>query len=180
MTEGNRPGPALALVVAVGRNGVIGRDGDLPWRLPTDLRHFRAVTMGKPIVMGRRTFESIGRPLDGRANIVITRDDAFAPEGVVVENDVDAALAAARRIAHDTGADEVMVVGGGSVYAEVIGRAERLYVTHVDASPEGDTTFPEIDEGLWRPVHEEAPPRSDRDTASVRFVVYERRGPAAD
>ncbi len=166
---------SLVLVAAVAENGVIGREGDMPWSLPTDLRHFRRLTLGKPVVMGRRTFESIGRPLPGRHNIVVTRDRGFAAEGVEVVHGVEAALERAREVAAAGGATEVAVVGGGALYRATIGRADRLYITRVEASPEGDTRFPEIDSAVWHKVSEERPPRAEKDTAAVHFTVYERR-----
>lgn len=172
MSDGD--GIVLSLIAAVALNGVIGRDGDMPWTLPTDLRRFKAVTMGKPVVMGRRTFESIGRPLPGRLNIVVTRDRGWSAAGVEVRHDLASALGRAGEAAAADGAGEVFVIGGGALYAEAIGRASRLYVTHVEAAPEGDTLFPPIDPSVWRKVSEERPPRADRDTATVRFAVYER------
>ena len=133
----------LSLVVAMARNGVIGRDNTLPWRLPADLRHFPAVTMGKPVVMGRKTFESIGRPLPGRSNIVVTRDPAYTAEGCVVVHSIEAALAAAGD------AEEVMIIGGAEFYRQLLPRADRIYLTWIDAEFEGDTWFPELDPGRW-------------------------------
>ena len=169
--------PTVALIVAVGRNGVIGQEGGMPWRLSSDLRRFRQLTMGKPVVMGRRTFESIGKPLIGRENLLVTRDPAFAPAGVRVFADLTAALDKARRIAVETGVEEVMIAGGGTVYEACMPLADRLYVTHVDAAPEGDTRFPAIDPADWVPVSAEDIPRGDRDSADMRFVIYERRRP---
>ncbi|ODN70722.1 dihydrofolate reductase [Methylobrevis pamukkalensis] len=166
--------PILSLVVAVAANGVIGADGDMPWKLSSDLKRFRRLTMGKPVVMGRKTFASIGRPLDGRTNIVVTRDDGFRPEGATVVSDLAAALAAARLSPGGDG--EIMVIGGGTIYGQLIGDADRLYVTHVDAAPAGDTRFPAIDPDVWAVVSEEPIPRTERDSAEARFVVYERRG----
>ncbi|WP_181707302.1 dihydrofolate reductase [Chthonobacter rhizosphaerae] len=164
----------LTLVVAVARNGVIGREGDMPWRLSSDLRHFRRITMGKPVVMGRKTLEAIGRPLAGRPNLIVSRSLDPSTEGVSVFPDLDAAIAAARRIAAETAADEVIIGGGGQIYAETIGRADQLRITHVDVEVEGDTTFPTIDPALWRPVDDEPMPRTDRDDADARWVTYER------
>jgi dihydrofolate reductase len=170
-------GPELVIVVAVGANGVIGRDGEMPWRLPTDLRHFRAATMGLPVVMGRRTFESIGRPLDGRTNIVVSRNADFAAEGVTVVRDVEAAIAAARAAAEADGAPSIAVIGGGTIYAALLPRADRLLVTHVDAAPEGDTRFGPIDPSIWTRVAEHRPERGAKDTADIVFAEYRRREP---
>ncbi len=167
-------GVRVALVAAVAENGVIGTGGDMPWRLSSDLRRFKRLTMGKPVVMGRKTFESIGKPLAGRVNIVVSRQPGFAPGGVLVAADLDAALDLART---QIGAgDEMMVIGGGQIYAATIGRADRLYITHVAASPDGDTHFPPIDPAVWRVVSREAVPAGDKDSAATTFVVYERVG----
>ncbi|MEC9344245.1 MAG: dihydrofolate reductase [Pseudomonadota bacterium] len=166
----------IALVVAVAQNGVIGREGGLPWRLPSDLARFRAVTMGKPVIMGRKTWESIGKPLAGRSNIVISRDGSFGGDGIVPAGSLEAALVLARRceIAPDRRA-EICVIGGGQVYAEALPIADRLYVTHVLAQPDGDTLFPEIEAGEWTPVAREAVAAGERDSAGMIFVTYERR-----
>jgi dihydrofolate reductase len=167
--------PAISIVVAVARNGVIGRDNGLPWRLSTDLKRFRAITMGKPVIMGRKTFQSIGKPLPGRPNIVITRDPAFAAEGVTVARSLADGIDAAREQARSCGAAEICVIGGGEIYRQVLARADRLYVTEVDAAPEGDTTFPQIDRDVFDRISEEAMPAGERDSHSSRLVVYQRR-----
>lgn len=165
----------IIIVVAVSRNGVIGREGDMPWRLPSDLKHFKAVTMGKPIVMGRKTFESIGRPLPGRANIVISRTSGPI-EGVEVVRSLDDAIALGRRRAVEAGADAVAVVGGGEIYAQAMPLADALHVTHVEAEIEGDTRFPAIDPTLWRLVSDIAVPAGERDSHDMRFALYRRIG----
>jgi dihydrofolate reductase len=167
----------IVLIAAVADNGVIGFRGALPWRLKSDQRRFRAMTMGKPVVMGRKTFESIGKPLVDRVNIVVSARSDFAPEGVVVAPDLDRALAVAHQHAGTGG--EVMVIGGGAIYAAAIGRADRLYITHVAASPPGDTHFPPIDPDTWRAVSQEAVPAGEKDSAASTFVVYERAGTGA-
>jgi dihydrofolate reductase len=139
----------LSLVVAMARNRVIGRDGSLPWRLPADLKRFRAITMGKPIVMGRRTHESIGRPLPGRRNIVLSRIAAYQAPGCEVFPSLNAALAALEDCA------EVMIVGGAALYAEALPQASTLYVTDVDAAPQGDVYFPEFDRDDWQEIERE-------------------------
>lgn len=149
------PQPRLSLVVAQGRNRVIGAAGGLPWHLAGDMRHFRRVTLGKPVVMGRKTWASIGRPLPGRANLVVTRDTGFQAPGALVHSSLGAALAAGRAIALQSGADEVCVIGGAEIYAQTLPLADRLHVTDVDAAPEGDALFPEIDPALWRLMAEE-------------------------
>lgn len=168
--------PEISIVVAVSENGVIGRDGDLPWKLSTDLKRFKALTLGKPVVMGRKTLESIGRPLPGRPNIVVTRDPGYRFEGVEVVHDIAAALEWGKALAVRYGATEVAIIGGGNIYAQAIGSADVLYVTHVAAEVEGDTRFPAIDPAVWETVSEEAVPAGERDSYASRFAVYRRRG----
>ena len=165
----------ILLVVAIAGNGIIGADGDMPWRLPTDMKHFKAVTMGKPIIMGRKTFESIRRALPGRLNIVITRQEGFAAEGCVVLPSIDAAIELAKANAVDLGEDAICIIGGGQIYAETIKMADRLHVTHVGAEIEGDTHFPQIDEAIWKIEAEETPEQSEKDSHAVRFVMYQRK-----
>ena len=164
----------IALVAAVAKNGVIGAEGGMPWRLPSDLRRFKQTTLGNPGVMGRKTHESIGKALPGRPNIVVTRDKSYESDGISVVHSVEAALDRAREVAAESGADEIHVIGGGTIYREAMPLAEKLYITHVDAEPEGDTHFPPIDPQQWHVVHDEAVESDHRDTASTRFVVYER------
>ncbi len=166
----------VAIHVAVAQNGVIGRDNGLPWRLSSDLKRFKAGTMGKPIVMGRKTFESIGKPLPGRLNIVVTRDPAFCAEGVEVAASLDDALALARvRARCMAAADEICVVGGGEIYRQALPIADRLHVTHVLADVDGDAHFPEIDPATWLLVSSEDVPAGERDSHATRHAVYERR-----
>jgi dihydrofolate reductase len=165
----------VIIIVAIGANGVIGVGGQLPWRVRTDLRKFRAITMGKPVVMGRKTFESIGRALDGRDSIVVSRQPDFRPPGAVAAPSFEAALAIADERAAARGASEICVVGGGEIYATAFPLASRLQVTHVAASPEGDTVFPKISTEEWTEVSREKLPPSEGDTAAAVHVVYERR-----
>jgi dihydrofolate reductase len=165
----------IALIAAVAENGVIGVGGGLPWRIKADLRKFRAITMGKPVVMGRKTFESIGRALDGRDVIVVTRQKGFAPDGVSVAASLKEALVFAEECARKRGAEEIMVGGGGEVYAEALPLAERLYITHVASRPPGDTRFPDVEPEVWAEVSREALPASEGDTAAGVHVVYRRR-----
>ncbi|QRM55909.1 dihydrofolate reductase [Sinorhizobium sp. BG8] len=166
--------PKIVLVVAVARNGIIGRDGDLPWRLPSDLKRFKRVTMGKPIVMGRKTFTSIGRPLPGRPNIVITRDPSFAADGVSVARSLDEALEQAGRSAAELGVDEICIVGGGEIYRQVFAKADVIHVTEVDAEVEGDTRFPDIDTTRFSRVFEEPMERGEKDSHAMHFVTWKR------
>ncbi|ANT52484.1 dihydrofolate reductase [Mesorhizobium amorphae] len=166
----------IAIYVAIAENGVIGRDGGLPWRLSTDLKRFKADTMGKPIIMGRKTYEGIGRPLPGRLNIVVTRDKAWRAEGVEIANSLDEAIKLATlRGRCMAGADEICVVGGGEIYAQALPLAGRLHVTHVLASVDGDAHFPPIVSETWRIVSADDIPAGEKDSHATRYTVYERR-----
>jgi dihydrofolate reductase len=159
---------SITLVAAVARNGTIGADGALPWRLPADLKRFKTLTMGHPMIMGRKTYDSIGRALPGRRTIVVTRDPGWTAPGVETAASVPAALAAAA-----IGAEEIMVVGGGEIYRQTIQLADRLEITHLDIDVVGDTRFPEIDPVRWREV--------DRVAGDgYSFVSYQHRGPVTD
>ena len=163
----------IVLIAAVARNGVIGRDGQLPWHLPADLRHFRLRTTGRPIIMGRRTFESIGKPLPKRTNIVMTRSTAFSPPGVHVAHDLDQAIElAAVAAGHDGG--EIFVVGGGEIYRIALPRADVLDLTEVDMDIEGDARFPQWSADHFALAHEELHPADDRHACAMRFRRYER------
>jgi dihydrofolate reductase len=165
----------VALVAAVARNGVIGRDNMLLWRIKADLRHFRDLTLGKPVVMGRKTFLSIGRPLPGRDTIVLTREPGFHSEGVTICHRLDEALDAARRLGEARGTKDVMVAGGGEIYGQTIALAERLHITEVDLSPDGDAWFPHIDASIWRETRRSPQPKGPDDDAAYAFVDYLRR-----
>lgn len=168
----------LVLVAAVAENGVIGRDNQLPWRLKGDMAHFRALTMGKPVVMGRKTFESIGKPLKGRTNIVVSRDPTFAVPGVVAAPGIEAALAAAHGDALRRAADAIMVVGGEAIFAATMPVAARLEITIVHAAPQGDTFFPPIDAAAWQEVAREDHSAAPGDDATFTFVTYRRAADA--
>ncbi len=147
--------PKLAMIVARARNGVIGVDGDLPWRLRGDLQFFKATTLGKPVIMGRKTWESLPfKPLKGRANLVVSRQHEFDAEGARVFPSIGVAIAAGRTIAYKSNIDEVMIIGGGAIYRAAFKEVDVLYVTDVDAAPEGDTFFPQIDPKVWECVDE--------------------------
>ncbi|HVZ13647.1 MAG TPA: dihydrofolate reductase [Bauldia sp.] len=165
----------IALIAAVASNGVIGAGGAMPWRLTTDMQRFRRLTIGKPVVMGRKTFASIGRPLSGRANIVVTRHGLGPLADIIVQPSLERALAAAAMHAALLGATEIMVIGGGEIYSETIGKADRLYITHVDAHPPGDTYFPPIDPVIWQPASSERIGAGPADTNATTFTIYERR-----
>lgn len=162
------------IVVAMSRNGIIGRDGGLPWRLSSDLKRFKALTLGKPVVMGRKTFESIGKVLPGRPNIVITRDASFAPKGVHVTNSLSSAIDVASGLAKEVGADEICIIGGGEIFHQAMDFADQLHVTHIEADIDGDTTFPHIDPIAWRPTEELHVAAGEKDNYATRFVIYRR------
>ncbi|MDX5594063.1 dihydrofolate reductase [Pseudovibrio sp. SPO723] len=165
---------AIAMISAVAENGVIGADNDMPWSISTDLKFFRKTTMGKPVIMGRRTLLSIGKPLPGRTNIVVTRDEGFAYEGVTIARSVDEAIDLGLQVAREKTLDEIMIIGGGQIYLAAMPQATRLYITRVHAKPEGDTHFPEIAEDMWA-LKERTPfERGEKDTASTSLEIYER------
>jgi len=168
-------GPALVLVVAVAENGVIGRAGGLPWRIRADLRKFRLVTMGKPLIMGRKTFESIGRVLDGRDSIVVTRRKDLGADRLLVAYSLQEALAMGRGRAAARGALELCVIGGAELFAETLPIADRLYMTHVAAAPEGDVFFPPFSRADWSEISREELPFSEGDTVRAAYAVYHRR-----
>lgn len=167
--------PIVSIVVAAAKNGVIGRDNDMPWRLSTDLKRFKALTLGKPVIMGRRTWESIGRPLPGRPNIVVTRDKQFQAEGASIVGSLDKAIALGQKLATDLAVEEICVIGGGNIYAQAMSLAGRIHLTRVLAEIDGDTHFPEIDPQVWCVVSEEDVPAGDKDSHPTRYFVYEKR-----
>ncbi len=160
----------VSLIAAVADNGVIGRAGAMPWRLAGDMKHFKAATLGKPVIMGRRTFQSLGGPLAGRTNIVITRDESFSAPGALVVHSLKGAL----RAAEDEAAAECMIIGGGEIYALALPMAARFYLTEVHASPQGDTRFPEFDRAAWREAARDDRPAGDAGAPAHSFVVLER------
>jgi len=164
----------LLIVAAVARNRVIGADNRLLWRLSSDLKRFKALTLGKPLVMGRKTFQAIGRPLPGRETIVVTRDPGFRADGVLVAHGLEAALALAEARAAAMGADAIVIAGGGELYAQTLSRADRLALTEVALAPDGDAVFPAVDPALWREVRREPGVRGPNDEADFAFVDYER------
>jgi dihydrofolate reductase len=164
----------LAIIVAVADNGVIGKDDGLPWKLSEDMQYFKRITMGKPIVMGRKTYESIGKPLPGRTNIVISRNASFHAEGVEIARSLDEALAMAKVVAVRDGVEEVMVIGGAQIYAAAIPAADTLYITEVHASVEGDAVLCDIEWGLWRETTREHRVAKPPNTYDYSFVCYER------
>ena len=169
----------IALVVARGSNGVIGRDGNLPWRIRSDLQRFKAVTIGKPCIMGRKTWESLPlRPLPGRLNLVLTKDESYheseKAKGCVVVTSLDEALSMAREQAADDEVNEICVIGGAAIFEAVLPRAKRLYITEVDAAPNGDVLFPAFNEGDWTETLNEAHPAGEKDDHAFIFRTLER------
>lgn len=165
---------SVVLVAAVADNGVIGRAGELPWRLKSDLKHFRALTMGKPVVMGRKTYLSVGKPLPGRTNIVASRDAHFAAPGIVVAATLRAALETARGDALRRGVDEIMVIGGADIYAQLMAAASRLEITRVHARPNGDALFPAIDPAIWHATTVREQPAGPDDEAGFTILRFVR------
>jgi len=166
--------PKLTLVVAVARNGVIGRDGDLPWRLSSDMKRFRAATMGKPVLMGRKTWDSLPRkPLPGRQNLILTRDANFVADGAWVYSDLAAMLAAGRAMAEEAGAGEVCVIGGAQIYNAVLPQADRIVLTEVNLEPQGDAHL-RLDLSQWREVSREHVERGEKDDADFVVRILEK------
>ena len=163
------PPPSLTLIVAVADSGVIGRDNTLPWHLPEDLKRFKRLTMGKPMVMGRRTFESIGKPLPGRHNIVVTRDPNYQRDGITVVHDVAGALRAAGPV------PEIMVIGGAELFHSLRPMASRVHLTRVHGNIPGDVTWPPLDEREWRQVERQEHPADERHDHAMTFEVWEKR-----
>lgn len=167
----------LCLIVAATRNQVIGRDNAMPWHLPDDLRYFKARTLGKPVIMGRKTWESLGRPLPGRLNIVVSRQDGLQLEGAEVFADLPAAIERGQHWAQEQGVDEVMLIGGGQLYHQALAQASRVYLTRIEVELEGDTWFPQLPFDEWQRVDAQPQPEQDGQPAYT-FEVWERREPA--
>ncbi|VVP33250.1 Dihydrofolate reductase type 3 [Pseudomonas fluorescens] len=163
----------LSLIAALGENRVIGVDNRMPWHLPGDFKYFKATTLGKPIIMGRKTWDSLGRPLPGRLNIVVSRQADLVLEGAEVYPSLEAAIVRAQAWANEQGVDEVMLIGGAQLYAQGLAQADRLYLTRVALSPEGDAWFPEVDSGQWKLVSNIENPAVD-DKPAYHFEVWEK------
>lgn len=164
------------IFVAVARNGIIGREGDMPWRLSTDLKRFKAMTTGKPVVVGRKTFESFGgKPLPGRQHVVISRGADIDHPDVHMARSLEEAIAMADELARKQGENEISILGGGQIYAQAMALTDRMCVTHVEADVDGDTSFPDIDPAVWVVTASLDVPAGEKDTFPTRFVVYERR-----
>ncbi len=162
----------ISLIVAADENGVIGHQGSLPWKLPADMKFFRETTKGHPVIMGRKTYVSIGRPLPGRQNVVVTRQEDFEAPGCKVVNSLVDAIGVASMA---DGNDEIFVIGGGELYREVLPSADRVYLTRVHASVEGDTTFPPLDPKVWKEVEAKEHPADAENPQSMTFFIYEKK-----
>lgn len=161
----------ISMIAAMANNRIIGKDNDMPWHLPADLKHFKAVTLGKPVIMGRRTFESIGRLLPGRVNIIITRNADYKVEGAIMAESPEHALSLAGDV------DEVMIIGGGKIYLDFLTRADRLYLTHIDLDVEGDTQFPDYQAVAdWQVVDSTSFSPDELNQYHYQFVVYNKLG----
>jgi dihydrofolate reductase len=165
----------IVLIAAIAENGVIGRDNKLPWRIKSDLQYFKSLTIGRPVVMGRKTFESIGRPLPDRTNIVITGDRTFAAPGIVIAHDVDEALKLARDDAKKRNADSIAVIGGTEIFKQTLPQADKLALTIVHARPQGDTYWPQIDMSQWKEIERRPQAKGPQDDCDFTFVTYLRK-----
>ena len=161
----------ISMIAAMAHDRVIGKDNQMPWHLPADLAHFKRVTLGKPVLMGRKTFESIGRPLPGRRNLVISRNPGYQAEGIEVVGSVEAALA----LLASSSVEELMVIGGGHLYAEMLPSADSLYLTQIDLAVEGDTRFPAFDDGQWQRIDCESHPADEKNPHPYSFETWQRR-----
>lgn len=161
----------ISMIAAMAHDRVIGKDNQMPWHLPADLAHFKRVTLGKPVLMGRKTFESIGRPLPGRRNLVISRNPGYQAEGIEVVGSVEAALA----LLAGSSVEELMVIGGGHLYAEMLPSADCLYLTQIDLAAEGDTRFPAFDDGQWQRIECESHPADEKNPHPYSFETWQRR-----
>jgi dihydrofolate reductase len=166
----------VVAVVAAARNGVIGREGDMPWKLPSDLKRYRALTMGRPMIMGRKTLESIGRVLDGRDTIVVTRSGASPIAGALAAGDMDEALEIAASRARARGTNEIVIAGGGEIYRAFMPFTDRVEMTRVEADPQGDTSFPTLAASEWKTATDTPMARGDKDSADARFLSFVRAG----
>ncbi|MDR6430614.1 dihydrofolate reductase [Brucella pseudogrignonensis] len=164
----------LSIVVAASENNVIGRDNDMPWKLSTDLKRFKALTLGKPVIMGRKTWESIGRPLPGRPNLVVTRDAGFKADGATIVSSLEDAIELGRKFATELGVDEVCIIGGGKIYAQALPFVDRVHLTRVLATIDGDTFFPALDSKIWKEISSEDVPVGEKDSHPTRYIRYDR------
>lgn len=166
--------PVLSMIVAKSRNNVIGRDGDLPWRLTGDLQHFKRTTLGKPVLMGRKTFESLGRPLPGRSNLVLSRDREYRAKGAENLHTLPDLIGRGYEIAGETGANEVMIIGGAMLYRACLRYAQRLYLSNVDVDIDGDAYFPKLDLENWLEISKTDFPKDDKNDYAYSVLRYDR------
>ncbi len=167
--------PIIALIVAVSRNHVIGREGELPWHLPSDLQFFKSVTLGKPVIMGRVTWESLPLPLPGRDNLVLTRNPDYVSPRAEIYHDFDIILQRAKTLAQDKGAGEIIIAGGANIYSQAMAYCQKMYITRVDTDIQGDAHFPDIDPQIWQSVSQQDFPRSEQDAYAFSVNIYQRR-----
>lgn len=165
--------PIISLIVARTRNGVIGRNNTMPWHLPEDLRYFKRVTLGKPVIMGRNTWESLGKPLPGRDNIVITRNSSYSAEGAHIANTLNDAINLATSLASEKNSDEIMIIGGAQIYREALPLVQRAYITEIDADIDGDAFFPPL-EGKWHEISRESHAPCEKNPHPYSFTVFAR------
>ncbi|WP_208435945.1 dihydrofolate reductase [Bartonella phoceensis] len=165
----------VCLIAAVAENGVIGREGTMPWHLSTDLQRFKALTFGNPVIMGRKTWDSLGRSLPGRTNIVITRNGTFMAEGAVIVRSLSQACSVAKEVAFQNGADAIFIIGGGEIFQQGLHIADKIFLTEILASIKGDSFFPIFDKEKWTIVQTQYISEGDKDSHPTRFVVYERK-----
>lgn len=166
--------PRLSLIAAIGKNGIIGRGNELPWRIKSEMQYFKRTTVGKPIVMGRKSFESLGKPLLDRTNIIVSRNADYQVEGCVTVASLDEGLATARSVAARDGVDEIFIGGGAEIYRQTLPLADRLYLTEVHLAPEGDTSFPAFDRSQWREIKREFHAAQPGESADYTITVLER------
>ena len=164
----------LSMIVAHANDRVIGKNNDMPWHLPADLAYFKKTTLGKPIIMGRKTYESIGRPLPGRRNIVISRDESYTADGVDTVTSIEQALSLVDGTDGNVAVEEIMVIGGGAIYKHCLPNADRLYVTHIRAAIDGDTQFPKYDDGSWQKISSELRLSDEKNAHDLDFCIYQR------
>jgi len=164
----------ISIIAAVADNGVIGNGGEIPWYLPSDFAYFKRVTIGKPIIMGRKTFDSIGKPLPKRTNIIVSNQQDYQPDNVIVINSLEAAIEHAKTIANADNVDEIMIIGGARIYQQSMKLADFLYISHVESSPKGDSFFPLINVKEWKLVEQPEVEKSDMDTACYKVSIYQK------
>ena len=165
----------ISLIAAIAKNGVIGEKGEIPWYLPSDFAYFKKTTLNKPIIMGRKTFESIGKALPKRTNIIISRQKEYQPDNTIVINSIDGAIKIAKDIAIRDDVDEIMIIGGANIYQQTIDVAERLYISHVALDIKGDSIFPKIDENIWQVINEPRIEKSPKDSTIYKVKIYEKK-----